>query len=404
MKKFADKDIKNISILGSTGSIGTQTLDVVRSYPERFRVVALTAHSNWQLLAEQAREFKPDVVVISNPDYYGFLKDSLSGFDTGAGRIRVLCGEEGLIEAATLSNTDIVVGALVGFSGLSSVIAALEADKYVALANKETLVVAGEIINGIVVRRGKSILPVDSEHSAIFQCLWGERPEDVAKIILTASGGPFRNYDRSQLENVTVTQALSHPNWEMGTKVTIDSATMMNKGFEMIEARWLFNKSPEDIETVVHPESIVHSMVEFIDGSVKAQLGLPDMRLPIEVALAYPGRLDLRQKLSHPRLNLAHIGKLTFETPDTEKFPLLKLAYDVAAKGGLLPAAMNAANEVAVKAFVEKKIKFNDISSLVIKTVEILESALCHEEVTLSGIYKTHREGTEIALNLINNK
>lgn len=389
--KPADKT-KRIAILGSTGSIGTQTLEVVRAYPDRFKAVALTAGRNAALLAEQALEFRPEMVAISDPSLYSGLKTALEG--TG---IHIACGEEGLIEAAAATEADIVVGALVGYSGLSSVVAALEAGRQVALANKETLVVAGKIIDGLVKKHGSRILPVDSEHSAIFQCLWGEEKPDVSKLLLTASGGPFRCVSAKDLEMVSVEQALAHPNWEMGAKVTIDSATMMNKGFEMIEARWLFNMQPSDIEVVVHPESIIHSMVEFIDGSVKAQLGVPDMRLPIEVALAYPGRLDLSRRLNARRLNLAEMGKLTFEAPDTERFPLLRLAYEVAERGGLLPAVMNAANEVAVKAFVDRRIRFTDISKLVIKTVEAAAPRFASESVTLDNIAEAHKEGTEIA-------
>lgn len=389
---------KNISLLGSTGSIGRQTLDVVRCYPDCFRISALTAGSNWQLLARQALEFRPEMVVIADPSHYPPLKEALDA--TG---IRVVCGEEGLKEAATLDSADTVVGALVGYSGLDSVIAALEAGKTLALANKETLVVAGGLINDIVSRRGKRILPVDSEHSAIFQCLWGERPEDVSRLILTASGGPFRNCSREQLAVATVEQALAHPNWNMGAKVTIDSATMMNKGFEMIEARWLFNVRPQDIKVMVHPESIVHSMVEFVDGSVKAQLGLPDMRLPIEVALSYPRRLDLREKLGQPRLDLAEIGALTFAHPDTEKFPLLRLAYDVADAGGVMPAVMNAANEVAVKAFLDGRIHFNDINTTVIGAVEIFSSRVGNMPLSLENISTAHSEGMKIAENQLKN-
>ena len=389
------KSPRRLSIMGSTGSIGRQTLDIVSHYPEQFAVSALTANSNWQLLAQQAREYHPETVVIANETYYPQLKDSLE--DTA---IRVLVGEEGLKEAATLPTTDIVVGALVGYSGLPSTIAALEEGKTVALANKETLVVGGEIIEKIIQRKGKRILPVDSEHSAIFQCLWGEEPSAVARIVLTASGGPFRTFSADQLEKVTVQQALRHPNWDMGTKVTIDSATLMNKGFEMIEARWLFDMCPENIRVVVHPESVVHSMVEFTDGSVKAQLGLPDMRVPIAVAIAYPHRLDLLQTIGDKRLNLADFGRLTFEEPDMERFPLLRLAYIVAEKGGLNPAVMNAANEVAVKAFLNQEIGFTDIFSIVTATVEKLESRFAGENVELETIAEAHKEGTEIARQL----
>lgn len=383
---------RRLAVLGSTGSIGRQTLEIARAFPDRFITDTLTARSNWQLLAEQAREFKPGLVVIADESHYEALKEALKDTDT-----EVAAGSDALIAAATRPTTDIVVGALVGYSGLIPTVSALEAGKTVALANKETLVVGGEIIDEIVARKGKRILPVDSEHSAIFQCLQGERHCDVSKIILTASGGPFRTFPKESLDDVTVEQALSHPNWDMGAKVTIDSATMMNKGFEMIEARWLFDMSPNDIEVVVHPESIIHSMVEFTDGSVKAQLGLPDMRLPIEVALAHPDRLDLRNRLGSPRLDIARRGPLTFEEPDLEKFPLLRLAYEVAAKGGLYPAIMNAANEMAVKAFLNREISFTDIGRIVSETVEDFSSHSGADTVTINNIAEAHAEGTEIA-------
>lgn len=384
--------------MGSTGSIGCQTLDIIEHYPELYKAEVLTANRNWEKLARQALQFRPSMVVIADEQFHAPLAETLRN----AG-IRVLAGDESLKVAATLPEVDIVIGALVGYSGLPSTIEALEEGKTLALANKETLVVGGEIIEKIVQRKGKRILPVDSEHSAIFQCLWGEEPESVSKIILTASGGPFRKYTREQLQHVTVGQALAHPNWDMGAKVTIDSATMMNKGFEMIEARWLFSKSPSDIEVVVHPESIIHSMVEFIDGSVKAQLGLPDMRLPIEVAISYPHRINLRERLNSPRLNLMNMAALTFEKPDMDKFPLLKLAYEAAQTGGLVPALMNAANEVAVRYFLERKIGFTQISGLVIKVVEDFSHQFNGLPVTLENIARTHKEGTEIALRTVNN-
>ena len=397
MKKPKQKDNnisapRYIALMGSTGSIGTQTLDVVRQFPEKFRRAALTACDNWQLLATQAREFHPRMVVIRNEQHLDALKEALS--DAG---IEVLAGEEGLLAAAILPEADIVVGALVGYSGLPSVVAALEADKTVALANKETLVVGGELIDAIVRRRGKRIIPVDSEHSAIFQCLFGETPESVGKIVLTASGGPFRTFTKEQLKKVTVEQALSHPNWNMGAKVTIDSATMMNKGFEMIEARWLFSKSPDDIEVVVHPESIVHSMVEFVDGSVKAQLGCPDMHLPITVALGYPERLPLNEKGLASTLDLTAIGRLSFEDPDLLRFPLLGVAYSAAKAGGLVPALMNAANEVAVDAFLNRRIGFTDINSIVMDTVRELKGEFRNEPVTLESIAAAHNVGMEFA-------
>lgn len=387
--------IRNITILGSTGSIGIQTLDIIRQYPEMFHAEVLTANSSWEKLASQALEFRPSMVVIADEDYYDKLKEALDGSG-----IMVLAGEEGLVEAATLPQVDLVVGAMVGYCGLLPTVAALSEGKTVALANKETLVVGGEIIDKILKRsRRDLLLPVDSEHSAIFQCLKGEDPESVSKIILTASGGPFRNYSKEALAKVTVEQALNHPNWKMGPKVTIDSATMMNKGFEMIEARWLFGKSPEDIEVLIHSESIIHSMVEFVDGSVKAQLSMPDMHLPIEIALCYPERKAFPVR----RLNLAEIGELTFEKPDMLRFPLLGLAYAVADAGGLVPALMNAANEVAVGAFLNKKIKFTDISTVVTATVKSAKGSVKGIEVTPISIAEAHLEGMRIALELINN-
>ena len=392
----SDNGMTRLTIMGSTGSIGTQTLEIARAYPERFRVTALTACTNWELLARQALEFHPRMVVIADATYFSRLEEELK--HTG---IEVMAGEQYLDVAATLPETDIVVGALVGYSGLASTIAALKADKTVALANKETLVVAGEIINSLVKEHGKRILPVDSEHSAIFQCLLGEDEADVSSLILTASGGPFLHLDRNALENVTLEQALAHPNWNMGPKVTIDSATMMNKGFEMMEARWLFNRRPDEIRILVHPESIVHSMVEFTDGSVKAQLGIPDMRIPIAVALAYPGRLDLTERAGLRHLNLAETGKLTFMKPDFDRFPLLRLAYEAAEKGGLVPAILNAANEVAVKAFLNREIRFCGIGEIVEKTVMKFTTEAAKESVTLLNIANAHNEGTKFAQSLI---
>lgn len=387
--------------MGSTGSIGTQSLNIVREYPGLFKVEALTARRNWEKLSVQALEFRPRLVAISEEEFFEPLSEALR--DTG---IEVLAGKEGLIAAATLPESDLVIAAMVGYSGLPSTIAAIEAGKTVALANKETLVVGGELIETIANRFDRPmIIPVDSEHSAIFQCLWGENPATMRKIILTASGGPFRNFTKEQLQKVTVSQALDHPNWHMGAKVTIDSATMMNKGFEMIEAQWLFGLEPDDIEVVVHPESIIHSMVEFIDGSVKAQMSLPDMHLPIAVAMGFPHRLDLEEKLGKPApLNLTEIGKLTFETPDMLRFPLLGLAYSVAETGGLVPTLMNAANEAAVKAFLDGKISFTDISSIVTATVKDAKSNVVGVGVTLENIEMAHTEGTEIAQNYIDKR
>lgn len=345
-------EIKNIAILGSTGSIGTQTLDIIAEYPTLFRASVLTARRNWQLLAEQAMKFKPDMVVISDPECYRPLCDALAGQD-----IRIEQGEAAIAEGASLPVVDIVVTAMVGYSGLIPTIAAIKAGKTIALANKETLVVAGELITGMVQKSDSEIIPVDSEHSAIFQCLVGERRSDARKILLTASGGPFRKLNRSELEKVTVADALRHPNWSMGAKVTIDSASMMNKGFEMIEAKWLFGMEPDNIEIVVHPQSIVHSMVEFVDGSVKAQLGVPDMHLPIRYALGFPGRLSTAAS----PLTLAQYSTLTFEAPDYDKFPLLGFAFEAVRRGGNMPCILNAANEKAVAAFLAGKIRFTEM-------------------------------------------
>ncbi|MDE7465109.1 MAG: 1-deoxy-D-xylulose-5-phosphate reductoisomerase [Muribaculaceae bacterium] len=353
--------MRQITILGSTGSIGSQTLDIIRENPDRFRASVLTAGSNWQLLGRQALEFRPDIVVIADENGYAPLKEMLKGED-----ISILCGSEAIAEVAAEGNSDIVLTALVGYSGLIPTLSAINAGKTIALANKETLVAGGSIVTEAARRMGVDILPVDSEHSAIFQCLQGEDPNMVRKLILTASGGPFRNWTCDQLANATTADALRHPNWSMGAKVTIDSASMMNKGFEMIEARWLFNCMPEKIEIAVHPQSIVHSMVEFEDGSVKAQLGVPDMRIPISVAIGYPERVAT----SHPGLTLEQYSLLTFERPDFEKFPLLGVAYKAIETGGTVPCAMNAANEVAVKAFLDGKLRFTDIPRLVTDTME----------------------------------
>lgn len=353
--------MRQITILGSTGSIGSQTLDIIRENPDRFRASVLTAGSNWQLLGQQALEFRPDIVVIADENGYAPLKEMLKGED-----ISILCGSEAIAEVAAEGNSDIVLTALVGYSGLLPTLSAINAGKTIALANKETLVAGGSIVTEAARRMGVDILPVDSEHSAIFQCLQGEDPNMVRKLILTASGGPFRNWTCDQLANATTADALRHPNWSMGAKVTIDSASMMNKGFEMIEARWLFNCMPEKIEIAVHPQSIVHSMVEFEDGSVKAQLGVPDMRIPISVAIGYPERVAT----SRPGLTLEQYSSLTFERPDFEKFPLLGVAYNAIETGGTLPCAMNAANEVAVKAFLDGKLRFIDMPHLVTDTME----------------------------------
>lgn len=379
-----------IAILGSTGSIGTQTLDIVRRFPDRFKISALTAATNWELLASQALEFRPRLVVISRPEYFSRLEMALKGSG-----VEVATGQQALSIAATLPETDIVVGALVGYSGLRPTVDALNAGKQVALANKETLVVAGEIIAEIVKKKGHPILPIDSEHSAIFQCLRGENRASMRKIILTASGGPFRSLTAEQLEHVTLDQALAHPNWSMGAKVTIDSATMMNKGFEMMEAHWLFSCPTDRIEVVVHPQSVIHSMVEFCDGSVKAQLGIPDMHLPIGYALSYPERLEMPE-IKGP--DFAALQSLTFEKPDMERFPLLRLAYEAAKEGGTAPTILNAANEVAVKAFIDGKLTFAGISRVVMETMNNIS---VNSSLSLETIEEVNAEASRMARDLL---
>lgn len=361
MSEMKNETITNIAILGSTGSIGTQTLDIISENPDRFHASVLTAGHNWQLLAQQARRFLPSTVVIADKTAYEPLKEALADLP-----IHVEAGAEAIAEAAALPEIHTVVTAMVGYSGLIPTIKAIEAGKRIALANKETLVVAGEVITRLVAKHQAEIVPVDSEHSAIFQCLMGENRNQATKIILTASGGPFRTKTVKQLENVTVADALNHPNWSMGAKVTVDSASMMNKGFEMIEAKWLFGFEPSEIEVVVHPQSIVHSMVEFIDGSIKAQLGTPDMRIPISLALGYPDRINSpRQPLS-----LSQYANLTFEKPDYDKFPLLRLAFEAINEGGNMPCILNAANEKAVAAFLAGKIRFIDMPRFVEDVME----------------------------------
>jgi 1-deoxy-D-xylulose-5-phosphate reductoisomerase len=352
--------IKNLAVLGSTGSIGTQTLDLVRLYPDRLRVRALTAGRNVALLARQAREFEPELVVIADESLVGELRAETSGLDC-----RVAAGPEGLLEAAALDNVDIVVTALVGYAGLAPTLVAIEKGRRIALANKETLVVAGDLIADAVKRGGAEVIPVDSEHSAIFQCLVGEPTKSVEQLILTASGGPFRNLPAADFSNITPQRALKHPNWDMGAKITIDSATMMNKGLEVIEARWMFDIPAEHISVVVHPESIIHSMVVFADGSTKAQLGVPDMKVPIQYALTYPDRWAS----PHERLDWTTISSLNFQEPDLVRFPCLRLAFDVLQLGGTAPAVLNAANEVAVARFLSEDLSFTGISALIEEAV-----------------------------------
>ena len=347
---------RHIAILGATGSIGTQTLDVVRQHPDLFEVDLLTAGSNADLLIREAREFDPAAVVICNEAKFDQVREALRDMD-----VKVFTGTQSMCDLVAAGAVDIVVAAMVGFSGLRPTVAALKAGKAVALANKETLVAAGDLVMDLSRTHHAPILPVDSEHSAIFQCLLAAGDNPVEKIHLTASGGPFRTWPRERIALARKTDALKHPNWTMGAKITIDSATMMNKGFEVIEACWLFEKAPEDIHVVVHPESVIHSMIEFADGAVLAQLGCPDMRVPIQFALAFPERLPLKGE----KLDFAKTGRLTFEEPDRTKFPCLSLAFEAVGRGGNIPCALNAANEAAVKAFLEDRIGFYDIPDII---------------------------------------
>ncbi|MBQ2787720.1 MAG: 1-deoxy-D-xylulose-5-phosphate reductoisomerase [Bacteroidaceae bacterium] len=352
---------RQIAILGSTGSIGTQTLQVVEEHPECFEVYAITANTRVEELIAQARKFKPEAVVIADETKYETLKEALANLP-----VKVYAGYESICQIVQAEPIDIVVTAMVGFSGLRPTIEAIKAGKAIALANKETMVVAGELITHLAIENKVPILPVDSEHSAIFQCLAGESGNKIEKLILTASGGPFRTFTAKELEAVTKEQALRHPNWSMGAKITIDSATMMNKGFEVMEAKWLFGVEAKDIEVVVHPQSVIHSMIQFADGAVKAQLGTPDMRLPIMYALSYPTRLSS----SFPRLDFNTLGELTFEKPNLDIFPNLRFAYDALAMGGNMPCVVNAANEVGVAAFLADRIKFTDMSRLIERAMQ----------------------------------
>ena len=382
---------QRLAILGSTGSIGTQTLDIVRNYPDRFEVTTLSANRQWQKLAEQAIEFLPDNVVIADKQYYPQLCNALIDYP-----IKVYAGSESLEQVVCSTEVDTVVMALVGYSGLFPTAQALRHGKKVALANKECLVVAGEIITRLSTEHHAPILPVDSEHSAIFQCLAGENAP-IDKIILTASGGPFLHKTIEEMEQVGIEQALNHPNWHMGAKVTIDSASLMNKGFEVIEARWLFGLRPEQIDVVIHPGSIIHSMVQFQDGAVKAQIGTPDMHLPIQYALTFPQRLPLAGK----RLDFCTLGRLEFFRPDTQRFPNLKLAFECLKTGGNAGAILNAANEVGVAAFLAKKIRFTEIARINEETLNRIPAAHCK---TLEEYEQTDREARELASSLINSR
>lgn len=380
--------MKKIAILGSTGSIGTQALDVIEANPDLFEAYVLTANNNVELLIQQARRFQPEIVVIANEQHYDAVQRALSNLP-----IKVYAGADALCDVVQDDHVDIVLASMVGFAGLRPTISAIKAKKIIALANKETLVVAGELINRLASEYQVPILPVDSEHSAIFQCLEPGNP--IEKILLTASGGPFRHYTEEALKSVTKAQALAHPTWNMGAKITIDSATMMNKGFEVIEAKWLFGVKPEQIQVVVHPQSVIHSMVQFQDGAVKAQLGVPDMRLPIQYAFSYPQRLHS----NFDRLDFFSLKTLTFEEPDTKRFPCLQFAYDALQRGGNMPCIVNAANEIVNRAFIEDRISFPRIA-------EIIHDTMLHvpfsQESELENYLLTDKVAREYAMSKVN--
>ncbi|MCH5176409.1 MAG: 1-deoxy-D-xylulose-5-phosphate reductoisomerase [Prevotellaceae bacterium] len=379
--------MKKIAILGSTGSIGTQALDVIASNPDLFEAYVLTGNNNVDLLVKQARRFQPEIVVIANTQHYDAVQRALSDLP-----IKVYAGADALCDVVQDENVDIVLASMVGFAGLRPTISAIRAKKAIALANKETLVVAGELMNRLAAENEVPILPVDSEHSAIFQCL--EPGNRIEKILLTASGGPFRTCTAAQLQSVTKSQALAHPTWNMGAKITIDSATMMNKGFEVIEAKWLFGVSPDNIQVVVHPQSVIHSMVQFEDGGVKAQLGMPDMRLPIQYAFSYPRRLPS----NFERLDFFQLKDLTFEQPDMERFPCLRLAYEALHRGGNMPCIVNAANEVVNRAFIEDKISFTRISDIIEQTMQHVAFSTASE---LDAYLESDKEARAYAASLI---
>jgi 1-deoxy-D-xylulose-5-phosphate reductoisomerase len=380
---------RRIAILGSTGSIGTQALEVVKQHPDKLDIEVLTAHSNAPLLIRQALEFMPNAVVIGKESMYKLVSEALDPYD-----IKVYRGVASIEQIVEMESIDMVLVALVGWSGLKPTIAAIKADKQIALANKETLVVAGELVTKLAQEKGVNIYPVDSEHSAIFQCLAGEFHNPVEKIILTASGGPFRGMKRDELLKVTKEQALKHPNWNMGCKVTIDSATLMNKGLEVIEAKWLFNLPVEQIEVIVHPQSIIHSMVQFADGSIKAQMGMPDMRLPIQYALTYPQRLASK----FPKFSFDKCLEFTFEKPDKENFRCLNIAYEAIRLGGNMPCIMNAADEVAVHAFLREEISFLQIPELIEQT---MQSVSFVKNPTLSDLEETDFTSRAVATERI---
>ncbi len=381
---------RGVAILGSTGSIGTQALEVIESYPNLFDLQVITAGHNAELLITQAKKYKPNSVVIVDNNQYQKVKDELWNED-----IHVYCGQESLCQVVQSQEVDIVLTALVGFAGLQPTIAAIEAKKDIALANKETLVVAGQLIAELSRKNGVNIYPVDSEHSAIFQCLPGEEINPIEKIYLTASGGPFRGFNLGELEKVSKSQALKHPNWSMGAKITIDSATMMNKGLEVIEAHWLFNLKSDQIDVIVHPQSIIHSLVQFKDGSMKAQMGLPDMKLPIQYALTYPYRLETQ----FPRFDFLKYPQLTFEKPDTTTFKNLGLAYQALDRGGNIPCVLNAANEIGVQAFLEEKIAFLDIARI---NEAVMMDATYINHPNLGDYLETDHESRRMATVKIN--
>ena len=378
---------KRICILGSTGSIGTQALDVIEQHSDLYEAYVLTAYNNADLIIEQARKYNPEAVVIANEKNYDKVKDALSDLP-----IKVYAGAKALCDVVQDQNVDIVLASMVGFAGLEPTIAAIKAKKVIALANKETLVVAGGLITKLANEYQVPILPVDSEHSAIFQCL--EPGNRIDKILLTCSGGPFRKFNNEQLKTVTKADALAHPTWNMGAKITIDSATLMNKGFEVIEAKWLFGVKPEQIQVVVHPQSVIHSAVQFEDGAVKAQLGVPDMRLPIQYAFSYPKRLTL----NGDRLDLFKMQSLTFEEPDTKRFPCLALAYEALRQGGNMPCIVNAANEIVNRAFIEDKIPYTRISEIIEKT---MQNVAFNTEDTLDNYLVTDKEARAFAASLL---
>lgn len=383
---------RRIAILGSTGSIGSQTLDVVRQHPDLFEVSLLTANNSVGKLIEQAKEFDPANVVICNETHYDELANALQPLD-----IKVFAGISSTCSLVAGDNVDIVVASMVGFSGLRPTIAAIEAGKIIALANKETLVAAGSIVMGLAEKYRAPIIPVDSEHSAIFQCLLSAQGNAISRIHLTASGGPFRSWDKEKIALATKEQALKHPNWNMGAKITIDSATMMNKGFEVIEARWLFDVGADKINVVVHPESLIHSMVEYEDGAVIAQLGSPDMREPIQFALAFPERLSLNNK----KLDFAALGRISFEAPDMDKFPALGLAFEALRRGGNAACALNAANEVAVAAYLQDRISFYGISDLIGRVMDGTDFVA---EPTLEDIFATNDKACALAQEYISKR